>query len=244
MKRGLQPKTLLKLNFSGVLLLRKKQFWLVLCFLGAIAACIFWRHVLFDHQNLTTSLELLPNQLLVPCFLSLYIVLTVLGIPGTILTTVGGLLFGLSWGTFWSVWGATLGALGAFWTARYLLQSWLHQKFQHHPTLKRLHHSIEKNPLSLVLTLRFAPISPFNVLNFLFGLTPIHWFPYTLGTFIGIIPGTIIYTWLGISGKIALSGGDRLPLILSISALLILSLLPFLITTWCAKLQRYPNHLK
>jgi uncharacterized membrane protein YdjX (TVP38/TMEM64 family) len=222
----------------------KGQFWQKICWcfalasLAAIACLTFhFRHLIFNGEYLANFLvEALPCCL-VPLFLGLYIVLTVVGMPGTVLTTVGGVLFGLSWGTFWSVLGATLGALGAFWTARYLLQDWLHQKFRHHPALQRLHQSVSRQPLYLVLTLRFAPISPFNLLNFLFGLTPIHWFPYTLGTFIGIIPGTIIYTWLGVSGKTALSGGDRLPLMIALGALAILSLLPYLTTQ-----LRHPKH--
>ncbi|MBC6418975.1 MAG: TVP38/TMEM64 family protein [Prochloron sp. SP5CPC1] len=130
-------------------------------------------------------------------FILVYAVVTVIGVPGTILTIAGGLVFGLGWGSLWSVIGATLGAMGSFWAARYL-------------------------------AVRFAPISPFNVVNFLFGLTPIHWVPYSLGTFIGIIPGTLAYTWLGTSGSEALAGGERLPFILALGFLTLLSIIPFL----------------
>ncbi|NJN73608.1 MAG: TVP38/TMEM64 family protein [Limnothrix sp. RL_2_0] len=224
-------KVLRKSNFSKLQFWQKIGWWIALVCLGAIACLTFhFRHIVFNVDHLATFFtEALPCCLVL-LFLGLYIVLTVVGMPGTVLTTVGGILFGLSWGTFWSVLGATLGALGAFWTARYLLKDWLCQKFRHHPALHRLDQSVSKQPLSLVLTLRFAPISPFNLLNFLFGLTPIHWFPYTLGTFIGIIPGTMIYTWLGVSGKTAFSGGDRLPLIIALGLLTTLSLLPYVAT--------------
>jgi len=61
-----------------------------------------------------------------------------------------------------------------------------------------------------------------NVVNFLFGLTPIPLPHYALGTLIGIVPGTLAYTWLGASGVEALSGGDRwsLAIVLSLFALL------------------------
>lgn len=232
------PKVLRKSNFFKLQFWQKIRLWFVLAGFGAIACLTFhFRHLLFNVDHLATFLvEALPCCLVL-LFLSLYVVLTVVGMPGTVLTTVGGVLFGLSWGTFWSVLGATLGALGAFWTARYLLQDWLYQKFRHHPALHRLDQSVSRQPLSLVLTLRFAPISPFNLLNFLFGLTPIHWLPYTVGTFIGIIPGTIIYTWLGVSGKTAFSGGDRLPLMIALGLLTALSLLPYLATQ-----LRQPKH--
>ncbi|AFY40455.1 SNARE associated Golgi-related protein [[Leptolyngbya] sp. PCC 7376] len=205
---------------------QKRRLILTIFALGAIACFGFQvRHILFDHENLAGILQILPCCV-VPLFLGLYIVLTIFGIPGTVLTTAGGILFGLSWGTFWSVVGATLGALGAFWAARYILQDWAGKRFRDHRLLKKIRTSVSKKPLAIVLALRFAPITPFNLLNFLFGLTPIHWVPYTLGTFIGIIPGTILYTWLGVSGKTALSGGDRLPLIMALTALCLLSLIP------------------
>jgi uncharacterized membrane protein YdjX (TVP38/TMEM64 family) len=85
-------------------------------------------------------------------------------------------------------------------------------------------------PFTFVLAVRFAPISPFNVVNFVFGLTPIHWLPYTLATFFGIIPGTLAYTWLGVSGERAIQGSDRVSFFIAIALLTILSIIPI-----CAK---------
>ena len=220
------PKGLRKFSFNHLSAQQKSRFVLAVFSVGAIAYGVFMiRHWLFDHEHLADVLQLLPCCV-VPLFVGIYIVLTIFGIPGTVLTTASGLLFGLSWGTFWSVLGATLGALGAFWAARYVCRDWATKKFRENTLLKRIHTAARQNPLTLVLALRFAPITPFNLLNFLFGLTPIHWLPYTLGTFIGIIPGTILYTWIGVSGKNALSGGDRLPFFFALTALCILSVLP------------------
>jgi uncharacterized membrane protein YdjX (TVP38/TMEM64 family) len=80
--------------------------------------------------------------------------------------------------------------------------------------------------LHCVLTLRFTPISPFNLVNFLFGLTPIELKPYVTGTFFGIIPGTLAYTWLGASGARALRGDGVIQLVLALSLLAILSAMP------------------
>jgi uncharacterized membrane protein YdjX (TVP38/TMEM64 family) len=161
-------------------------------------------------------------------FLVIYILLTVIGIPATILTIAGGAVFGLSWGTFWSVIGATFGAIGAFFLARYLCHDFLEGKIEKNPILAKFKKAVNQQPLNFVLVVRFAPIAPFNLINFLFGLTPIHWFPYSLGTFIGIIPGTLVYSWLGVAGEKALRGGDRLPFFLALLLLSLLSCLPFL----------------
>lgn len=161
-------------------------------------------------------------------FVLIYMLATVLGVPGTVLTIVGSVVFGLVWGTFWSVVGATLGAIGAFGVARYLLRNWALRRFGHHKVLARFNQAVMHKPLAFVLAVRFAPICPFNLVNFLFGLTPINWVDYAIGTFFGIIPGTLAYAWLGVTGKEALQGGDRLPFFVALALLSLLSILPLL----------------
>ena len=85
---------------------------------------------------------------------------------------------------------------------------------------------MKNQALACVLAVRFAPISPFNVVNFLFGLTGISVTPYAIGTLVGIIPGTLAYTWLGVTGVDALQGGDWWPVLLCLSVLTVMSLMP------------------
>ena len=94
--------------------------------------------------------------------------------------------------------------------------------------LHRLNVAITGNPFAFVVAVRFAQISPLTVVNFLFGLTPINWIPYSAGTLIGIIPGTVAYTWVCVTGNQVLETGARLPFILALSFLSVLSLLPVL----------------
>ena len=119
-----------------------------------------------------------------------------------------------------------MGAVGAFWTARYLLHGWIKRKLGKHKALAKFNQAVLKKPLIFVLIVRFAPISPFNIVNFLFGLTPIQWLPYSIGTLFGIVPGTLAYTWLGVSGLEAWQGGDRSSFYLALGFLTLLSLIP------------------
>jgi uncharacterized membrane protein YdjX (TVP38/TMEM64 family) len=64
-----------------------------------------------------------------------------LGFPGNVLAVTGGAMFGLLLGTLLSVVGGTLGAIGAFWLARYSLHDWANRTFGHHRLLKRLNHA-------------------------------------------------------------------------------------------------------
>ena len=161
-------------------------------------------------------------------FIAIYIGLTVVGVPGTILTIVGGSLFGIWYGTVISIVSATLGALCAFWAARYLFRDLVQRKFSHSKRLNKIQTAVLKRPFYAVLTTRLIPISPFNLVNYLFGLTSIDWFDYTWGTFVGVIPGCFIYTWIGKSGETALMGGDRFSLMAALTVLALLSLVPWI----------------
>lgn len=208
--------------------LKTPRFWLAIAFLGLFLVCCFTPlRAIFNEQFLVQQLRQWGHWA-VCVFVLVYTLATILGFPGTVMTIAGSIVFGLAWGTFWSVVGATLGAIGAFWVARYLLRNWAERRFGHHKALVRFNQAVTHRPLAFVLAVRFAPISPFNVVNFLFGLTQISWVDYAVGTFFGIIPGTLAYAWLGVTGKEALQGGDRLPFFLALALLTLLSVLPLL----------------
>jgi len=215
-------------------LLKTPRFGIAIALLSLCLLCYLTPlRALFDHMFLVQQLESL-DRWAVWAFVLVYALATVLGIPGTVLTIAGGAVFGLVWGTFWSVVGATLGAIGAFWVARYLLRNWAERRFGNHKVSKRFHQAVKQTPLTFVLAVRFTPLAPFNVVNFLLGLTPIRSVDYAVGTFFGIIPGTLAYTWLGVTGEKVLRGGDRLPFFLALSFLTLLAALPM----WAKRIQR------
>ena len=209
--------------------LRKRQLWGVAVLVALwVICCRDSIGVFFDKEALVEYLCCL-GYWSIALFIGSHIVATMIGVPGTVLVVVGGMIFGLFWGTIWSVIGATLGAIAAFWLSRYLLRDWFKQRFSRHKALARFNQIMDNQAFRCVLTIRFAPISPFNVVNFLLGLTSVDLKSYTAGTFLGIIPGTLAYTWLGVTGMEALEGRGLIPLFLSLSLLVLLSLLPVLV---------------
>ena len=220
-----------KYSFSRVVikqlkLCKRPRFWLAIALFSLALLCTIGPlKVVLDRDILITHI------LADPCcqailFILLFVFLTIIGIPGTVFVIAGGIVFGLFWGTLWSVIGATLGALAAFWTARYLFRDCTESKFSKNKILAKFKQAVVRKPFSFVFVIRLIPISPFNLENYLFALTPIHWFPYTFATLLGIIPGTIAYTWLGVTGNEALRGGDLLPFFLALAFLVLLSVLP------------------
>ncbi len=180
--------------------------------------------------NSTTIIQSLEqwNDGAIVIFLGLYLGLTLIGIPAIPLTVAGGAVFGLFWGTTLSIIGATIGAIATFSLTRSYLKNWVQKRFGHHRSLIRFNRVATQKPLKFVLFVRLVPVVPFNLSNFLCGLTPIGYQPYILGTFLGIIPGTFTYTWLGVTGKQALEQGDHLSIGLSLIIGLMLCLLPLL----------------
>jgi uncharacterized membrane protein YdjX (TVP38/TMEM64 family) len=129
-------------------------------------------------------------------FIGLYVLATVIGIPGSVLTLGAGALFGLLWGTVYVFIGATLGAIAAFLLARYLWRDWIYQKIAQHPSFTAFDQTLTTAGFKLVVLTRLSPLFPFNLLNYAFGLTGVSLKDYSLGS-IGMLPGTLLYVYLG-----------------------------------------------
>jgi len=158
-------------------------------------------------------------------FMALYAVVTVLFLPGSVITLAGGALFGPVWGTLWNLTGATVGAALAFLIARYLGADWVARRAG--PRIKRLDDGVTAEGWRFVAFVRLVPLFPFNLLNYALGLTRIPFVAYVLATWIFMLPGAIAYTWLGYAGREALAGGEGMIRNISI-ALALLAAVAFL----------------
>lgn len=128
-------------------------------------------------------------------YVALYAGLVVLLVPGSIITIVGGVVFGTWSGTALAVVGASLGATAAFLIARRLGRDQVEAIAGER--LDRLDGWLERRGLLAVLYLRLIPVVPFNVLNYVAGVTRCGSRDYVVGTVVGIIPGTFAYAALG-----------------------------------------------
>lgn len=129
-------------------------------------------------------------------FMAVYTLSIAVSIPGaTFLTLAGGFLFGIVWGTVFVVISATLGATIIFLAVRTAFAQWVAQKAG--GWIDKMRRGFQENAFQYLLVLRFVPLFPFWVVNIVPGLLGIGVSTYVIATFVGIIPGSIVYVMLG-----------------------------------------------
>jgi len=126
-----------------------------------------------------------------------YIVACVLLLPGSILTLGAGFIFKVVRGSITVSIGSTLGACAAFLVGRTVARKWIAAKVAKNQKFAAIDEAVAQQGFKIVLLTRLSPVFPFNMLNYAFGLTKISFWKYALGSWIGMIPGTIMYVYFG-----------------------------------------------
>lgn len=141
---------------------------------------------------------------------ALYVPAAVLFVPGSIITLVAGFALGLVAGVIAMSIGSTLGACAAFWAGRTIARGWVEKKITGNPRFQALDEGVAREGFKIVLLTRLSPAFPYNLLNYAFGLTRVRFLDYVLASWLGMLPGTFLYVYLGTTaGEIArLSSGD------------------------------------
>jgi len=126
-----------------------------------------------------------------------YALVTVLMMPGSILTMGAGLLFGVLWGTVTVSIASTTGAAMAFLVGRFVARDWVASKVSGRPKFQAIDRAVGRQGFKIVLLTRLSPIFPFNLLNYAYGLTGVKFWSYVLASWIGMLPGTLMYVYFG-----------------------------------------------
>jgi uncharacterized membrane protein YdjX (TVP38/TMEM64 family) len=141
-------------------------------------------------------------------FVLLYVTAAVLLLPGSVLTLGAGAVFGLVKGAVLVSVAATLGATAAFLVARYLAREWVTDKVGRYPRFAAIDQAVAREGWKIVGLTRLSPVFPFNLLNYAFGLTHVSLRDYFFASWIGMMPGTVMYVYLGsLAGDLATLGG-------------------------------------
>lgn len=144
-------------------------------------------------------------------FVSAYVVIVALSLPGaTVASVTGGFLFGLSTGTALNVVSATIGASIIFLAARWGLGRTLSARLDaSEGNVRRLMDGLRNNEISVLFLLRLVPAVPFFVANLLPALVGVRFFNFVWTTALGIVPGALVFTWIGVGlGEVFDRGED------------------------------------
>jgi uncharacterized membrane protein YdjX (TVP38/TMEM64 family) len=138
-----------------------------------------------------------------------YIVATVLMIPGSLLTLGAGFCFRLVVGFITVSIASTLGAVAAFLVGRTFARGLVEARVAGNPNFRALDQAVGAQGFKIVLLTRLSPVFPFNLLNYAFGLTRVRLRDYVLASWIGMMPGTLMYVYLGtLANELAELGAD------------------------------------
>lgn len=175
------------------------RFWLRII-LNAIAIVLLV--MAFHYLNINDLLQNIINWIKeqgiigIIAFIIIYNLATILFIPGSFLTLGGGALYGVFFGSIYVFIAATLGATLAFLIGRYFARGYISRKIRNNIAFRAIDAAICKEGFKIVFLARLSPIFPFNMLNYVFGITRVALKDYILGS-IGMIPSTIMYVYLG-----------------------------------------------
>jgi uncharacterized membrane protein YdjX (TVP38/TMEM64 family) len=167
-------------------------------------------------------------------FIAIWMAACVFLLPGLPIAIAGGLVFGAVWGTVYSTIGANIGAILAFLAGRYAARGMVEGWVQKNKALRKIDEGVRQQGWRMLMITRLVPIFPFNIQNYVYGLTRISLGTYALVSLVCMVPGTIAFNFAaGSAREVILSGGQpdavkKTLLYLAVAAIffVLLSLIP------------------
>ena len=225
-----------------------------LSLIGIVIVALIGAFTLRDHLSFQTLAENRESLLAfrdanyglsILLFIAAYVIVVACSLPGaTVLTLTGGFLFATFPGTLFNMAGATLGAIGIFLAARWGMGERLASGMDASDgAVKRIKVGIDENQWSMLFLIRLVPAVPFFVANLVPALVGVPLGRFAITTFLGIIPGALVFTSVGAGLGEVFDRGDTPDLgiifephiLLPIIGLCVLVTLPILLKTLRAK---------
>ena len=168
-------------------------------------------------------------------FLLIYAIAPALFLPSIPVTLAAGFFWGPLWGVIFSITGATIGACLPFFLSRHLLQDFIRSKISA-GRWQWLQDKVNQHGWKAVAFTRLIPVFPFNLLNYLFGLTPIAFVQYLWSTFVFMLPACIAFVAFGSSLSELILRGNIQGVIIGIVIAGVAFLIPVLLRPFFRKI--------
>lgn len=184
-------------------------------FLILLASALLLAYVVFSYPVaewlVSASLWSRSNLLLsVSLFIFVFVTTTVLMAPAWILTVSAGYLYGWAVGTAVVSVASLVGAMAAFLVGRTLAREWVAERARETIWFNALDRAIRKKGFIVVLLTRVSAVFPYNLLNYLYGVSKVRFDHYVLGTWLGMLPVIALYVFAGSTAEdiVALARGE------------------------------------
>lgn len=150
--------------------------------------------------NLDQTIKLIRSWGVAAPLMSLLLMITqaiIAPLPAFLVTAANGMVFGTFWGALLSWFGALMGAMTSFYIARLFGNVALRKIVRNQKTVEFMRRAGEKRGFYVILLSRLLPFISFDVVSYVAGLSGIRPWSFIIGTALGMLPATIIYTFLG-----------------------------------------------
>ncbi len=176
-------------------------------------------------------------------YILIYIVAVVFAIPGSLITIMGGVLFGSVVGVVAVSIGSTFGASLTFLISRYVAREAIIQRFESNKKFNRLDQLTKEHGAIIVAIARLLPLLPFNLLNYGFGLTHVPFWTYVFWSWVCMLPGTVLYV-VGTDAVVSAISEKRVPGGLIIIFIIVLGVITILVNQARKKIKSKEGHQK
>jgi len=166
-------------------------------------------------------------------YIVVYTIRPLVFFPASVLSIAGGLAFGAWMGTVYTIIGATLGAMLSFYVAKTVGKSLVKKDWT--GNAGKIQSQMEQNGFLYVLLFRLIPVINFDLISYMAAIAKVRFASFALATFIGIIPGTFAYNFLGSS----FVSGNPETIFFAVVVFIVLTVVPILIRNRWASKQKF-----
>ena len=175
-------------------------------------------------------------------YILLWIIACIFFLPGLPIALLGGFVFGPWFGTLYSSIGSTLGATAAFLVARYAARSMVEGWVKGNEQCRKIDEGVEKQGWRMLMITRLVPLFPFNLQNYVYGLTKIKPGTYILVSWSCMLPGAIAFSFAG--GSVVSGQGNLGKTLMYLGVAAVFFVIISLIPGWIQKRQKIEGDKK
>ncbi|MDQ6809008.1 MAG: TVP38/TMEM64 family protein [Verrucomicrobiota bacterium] len=145
----------------------------------------------------------------VALFILAFVGAALISLPASVFAAAAGLIYGFSGGAAVALTGAICASTLGFLLARHVFRERVEAFARTHKKFAAIDRALGLQGWKIVGLLRLSPVMPLGLSTYLFGVTSIEFWSYAIASAIGVIPGTLMYVYLGAVGRIGLSGAKH-----------------------------------